>query len=870
MRPTALARHPGFWALILALLIWLPRGLVLDRFVTADEHAWLTRSGNFYQALVRHDWANTFQRHHPGVTVTWAGALGFLMRYPAYAQDAPGQFGWLTEEIEPFLREQGHDPVALLAAGRSVAVLLITAVLLVAFGVTVRLLGLGPALLGFGLIALDPFHVAHSRLLHLDGLVSSFMLLAVVAFIHHLLNGDLRSLLLSAVATSLAWLTRSPALFLAPLAGLFTALHLVQSGVNTTAEIPGAPWARSFRRKPLANFGRDLRIWPGPMALSSRVLRRWAWRLLLWGGVAAGLFVLLWPAMWVHPVESVRQILEAAETYAAEGHLKPTFFAGQVYGGDPGFFFYPITYLWRSTPPVLVGLLLAAVAFLWRGAPFGERTARVTAVYLALYAGLFMLFMNVGAKKFDRYVLPSYLPLDLLAGAGWYALAVWLGRHWPRSRSRVAAMVGVVVLGLQAGFTLPTAPYYLSYYNPLLGGSRRAPEVMMIGWGEGADQAARYLNSLPNARELVVASGYTNGPFSYFFQGRTLPIYFWHQADYAVLYAQDFQRQLPSRAFITTFSRQTPVHVVRINGLDYAYIYDLHNMPLPDYVTDWADAIRLVTYQLPAGTISPGDTFRAIFYLVNRAPIPTNWNVLVRVVGADGVEVARSEGWPWGAPTSTWREGDVWPDGHDLTIPPGTPPGIYRVELGFYDPADQTLLPATGAQDGTPRGDLVALDYIQVGTVAPPRSARLATPVELGGEVRLIGARWLDSRGAAFDPARTEVAAGEPLTLQLYWQAAARPSLPYTVFVHVVDGNGHMVAQDDHQPLQGFFPTDRWFPGVVVADTYRLQLPGAGAVTVFVGMYDGATGQRLPVQGPTGTGGDSVQLTVLSAKGLQQ
>jgi hypothetical protein len=108
-----------FWSLLLRL----PS---LDRFVTADEHAWLARAGNFYYALAHGDWAGTFQRHHPGVTVTWAGMVGYWLTYPGYAADAPGQFGWLTEEIEPFLRGQGHDPVTVLAAGRGVSVVLIT------------------------------------------------------------------------------------------------------------------------------------------------------------------------------------------------------------------------------------------------------------------------------------------------------------------------------------------------------------------------------------------------------------------------------------------------------------------------------------------------------------------------------------------------------------------------------------------------------------------------------------------------------------------------------------------------------------------------------------------------------------------------
>jgi hypothetical protein len=43
-----------------------------------------------------------------------------------------------------------------------------------------------------------------------------------------------------------------------------------------------------------------------------------------------------------------------------------------------------------------------------------------------------------------------------------------------------------------------TFPYYLSYYNPLMGGPRKAPQVMQIGWGEGLDQAGRYLDRNPS------------------------------------------------------------------------------------------------------------------------------------------------------------------------------------------------------------------------------------------------------------------------------------------------------------------------------------------------------------------------------------
>ena len=40
----------------------------LNSFVTVDETLWLTRSGNFYYALTHHDFEETFQKSHPGVT----------------------------------------------------------------------------------------------------------------------------------------------------------------------------------------------------------------------------------------------------------------------------------------------------------------------------------------------------------------------------------------------------------------------------------------------------------------------------------------------------------------------------------------------------------------------------------------------------------------------------------------------------------------------------------------------------------------------------------------------------------------------------------------------------------------------------------
>ena len=134
---------------------------------------------------------------------------------------------------------------------------------------------------------------------------------------------------------------------------------------------------------------------------------------------------------------------------------------------------------------------------------------------------------------------------------------------------------------------LRTFPYYLSYYNPLIGGSARAPDVMMIGWGEGLDQAARYLNTKPDAEQMRVMSHYSDGSFSYFFQGETVDLVdSWEgiaaqgfdEVDYVVLYYHQWQRQRPDPAMLAFFASQTPEYVVNIDGLDYALIYDIQGL----------------------------------------------------------------------------------------------------------------------------------------------------------------------------------------------------------------------------------------------------------------------------------------------------
>ncbi len=554
-----------FWLKTLTLLVvllamGLPRLTALDRFVTPDEPKWLMRSANFFLSLAQKDFANTYQKEHPGVTIMWAGAAGFLYRFPSYVTQGPGQQE-RPQQFHRYLENHGASALDLLETGRRLVVAAILIVLALAYLAATRLVGLLPAFIGFLLIAFDPFLIALSRLLHLDGLLSALMLLSVLAWLNYLYRGRRwYDLALSAGAAGVSWLTKSPGLFLFPFIGLTCVIEIV----------------RTWRA--------------GGQASGWKTVWHFAAPALIWTGIAALVFVAFWPAMWVNPLNTLQQIFTGAASYAAEGHDSITFFNGAIYtAGISDWSFYPVNFFWRTTPLVIAGLLLLAIALILPG----KFPMSIQEKWIVFYLGLFVLsytvFMTLGAKKFDRYLLPVFAPLNILAGWGWVAILKPLLEK-PQASSANAghrlkwlggvAILAVVVIaqGASAG---QTYPYYFSYYNPLAGGSQRAPQVMMIGWGEGLDQAARYLNSQPDAEKLSVASWYPDGPFSYIFRGKTqqqdlpanpqdLP-----RLDYLVLYAHQWQRQLPSQEFLDFFATQTPEKIFSIDGLEYARVYRL-------------------------------------------------------------------------------------------------------------------------------------------------------------------------------------------------------------------------------------------------------------------------------------------------------
>jgi 4-amino-4-deoxy-L-arabinose transferase-like glycosyltransferase len=97
---------------------------------------------------------------------------------------------------------------------------------------------------------------------------------------------------------------------------------------------------------------------------------------------------------------------------------------------------------------------------------------------------------------------------------------------------------------------------------------------------------------------------------------------------------------------------------------------------------------------------------------------------------------------------------------------------------------------------------------------------------------------------------------GQDLAIELRWTADSQVTGDYTVFVHLLDGQGQMRGQVDGPPLEGLYPTTHWQPGVTLPDRHTLDLADdlePGRYRLVAGLYDAHSQERLPLVGGDGT-----------------
>ncbi|MCB0211946.1 MAG: glycosyltransferase family 39 protein, partial [Anaerolineae bacterium] len=211
-------------SLFLFFAALIPRVVDLGRFLTPDEFLWVDRSRNFLAGLINpayqcdsvvEAWhyvaeglACTLRTGHPGVTTMWTGSFGFWL-------------SWLPERrtvsLYDYVVNASTNPLDpnLIIPERMGTVFIVSLWVVAIFWLGRRLFGGSIAFVGALLIALSPFHIALSRVIHHDALSTTFMTLSIMtALVFWGQKAGRHWLVASGMFGGLAFMSKSPALVL--------------------------------------------------------------------------------------------------------------------------------------------------------------------------------------------------------------------------------------------------------------------------------------------------------------------------------------------------------------------------------------------------------------------------------------------------------------------------------------------------------------------------------------------------------------------------------------------------------------------------------------------------------------------------------
>jgi hypothetical protein len=626
-------RHIWLVAAGLWLLAFVPRVVGLGGFLTIDEIKWIEGAGQFTLALQSGDLAQTYWHFFPGITITWGETLALWLGRLISGGD-----------LATYVAAQVADPAHTIGLFRLPGALLTALFAPGAYLLGRRIWGEWAAALAGALIALNPFLLAHSRIVNGDAGAAGLMFLSLLAFLWLWQGSGLRMAALSGVLGGLALLTKLPSPLIVPFIGISA----------------------------LVGWQRDKRT------------RFWLKALLLWGLAALLVFIILWPAMWVNPLGTLQNMLRDTFDVGEAGEGHSTFYRGQVVD-DPGWGFYPYAVAFRLTPVVLAGLLLLVLMFR-RGSQdrygIGYRLSTVTLVAYVLFI---YVFSSLSPKKLDRYVMAVFPALDMLAAIG-YAQISNIKLQAPNVKRRTSKLVSwsLIVGVLAAAFVVPYFPYYLGYYNPLLGGIGRAVREVPVGWGEGLEEAAAWLNAQPNAEKLQVSAWYSDIFFPDFL-GERLSFSSSGKsqlaADYVVFYVNQVQRQKPYFALVRYFEAQEPAHTVYVKHEPWAWVYRAPGMQvsMPGQVQIEGRA-ELLGFDVSARSVRRGQEIGLRLYLRTLGDMPANEAWQVNLHDADNHVIVSGIWKP-----SNWEGDAVLIHSAELKLPANLSSGIYSLGVVLWD-----------------------------------------------------------------------------------------------------------------------------------------------------------------------------------------
>ncbi|MFA6982168.1 MAG: glycosyltransferase family 39 protein [Patescibacteria group bacterium] len=397
-----------------------------------DVWKWKARTYDFGTGVFTLDFEKTIQKYHPGVTLMWLGTFA-VKAYNLYASLSKDNS--LTEGLGLIFGLHFTQKLFVtFAIGFSLSV---------AFYVLRSLFGLKYALISAAFLVLDPFYIGLTRVFHLEGLMSSFMLSSFLLFYWFLKERKTGRLIYSGIFAGLAILTKTSAVYMIPFFGLALLMDFLMTG-----------------RKSLGKYVKAL-VFVVFITLLT--------------------FVILWPAMWTYPLKALNELYRGVFSVGVEQDHEQFYYGKFV--GDPGVSFYFVVLALKSSVYLIPGLV--GYAFVRKRMNKDEKRF---VLFCFAFAAFYFVQLSIPSKKLDRYILPSLIALILISSFFYYKLIDGLKKTY---------YAALVLLFLPAAFFMVRLhPDYFAYYSPYFGGLKKGIFVIEPKWMFGQREIIEALRTI--------------------------------------------------------------------------------------------------------------------------------------------------------------------------------------------------------------------------------------------------------------------------------------------------------------------------------------------------------------------------------------
>lgn len=477
-----------------------------------------------------------------------------------------------------------------------------------------------------------------------------------------------------------------------------------------------------------------------------------------------------------------------------------------------------------------VGLALAALG---AAVAFG-RDRQVFAFFAALALGVGLIAVYLRAAHSTIY----YFSLFYLALAVWFAFgadALWRGAA--RAPRVVLVLLTLALLAFPASWLVTQFARMDESQNyaprddaQIVLNDDLAPNAVVIAPWE-ISQPMRYFQFVENQRADLLVTNVS-------------PV--WPQFEKMMLRARELKRPFYNVEYFPESRNAAGPRSVQAIPLP------LLTEPQPRYTLRDARIVpeaQVIGYELRPDPPQPGKAVRVLVYYRTLARMYPMYSALLSLHDASGKLIGDYAGFPgsYYFPTYRWQPDEWYRSAWTIPLPADAPAGLYPLDLYWY------VYDLETRQSDYSREFHLALGEIRVGEFGV---AQIEHPADarIGDALAFLG--WNGAR---------EIARGQTLPLDLIWRADRAIPEAYTVFVHLVDAEGRVLADADSPPFSGLFPTNRWQVGEVLRDRHLLKIPhdlAAGEYTIEIGMYLPATGARVRVN----DGADKIVLTTVSVR----